>query len=375
LRVLHLDIPTPDQFRRLGEVRADFCVSIYLRTTPLSQQADAMRIEFANLAREAASQVAAAGPARGRLAMLEEHLQDLVDDAGFWTLQASSLAVLATPDAIRTFRLANALRPQVQVSDRFHLKPLLRAITFPHVALVLALSENGVRLIEVLPEGPPIEIRVPDMPRDAASSVGKASINDRSHSQRIHGSEGKKVRLAQYARQVDAALRPVLAQLHAPLFLAASDPMASIFRAVSTAAELQPGAIAGSPDRTADAALAAEARRGLDALYARDIADFHALFDRRRGEGRATTDLSDAARAAAFGAVDRMLVDIDATLPGTYDPATGAFTLAGHEGADSYGVVDAVAAQALATGARVLGVRQADIPGQAGLAAVLRYPV
>lgn len=373
--MLHLDIPTPEQFRRLAELRADFCVSITMRTTPLSQQADAMRIEYGNLARDAAAQVAAANPARGRLPALEEHLQDLVDDAEFWALQAESLCVLATPDSIRTFRLANRLNAQVEVSDRFHMKPLLRAITFPHVALVLALSENAVRLLEVLPEGPPVEIRVPGMPRDAASSVGKASINDRSHSQRIHGSEGKKVRLTQYARQVDAALRPLLAHLHAPLFLAASEPMASIFHAVSTAHDLVPGTIAASPDRTPDADLAAAARQGLDALHAKEIDAFRALFDQRRNAGRATTDLSDAARAAAFGAVDQMLVDIDETVPGTYDPATGAITLAEAASAASYGVVDAVAGQALANGGRVLGVRRADIPDGASLAAILRYPV
>lgn len=371
--MLHLDIPTPAQFRRLAAVRGDFCVSIYLRTTPLSQQADAMRIEYANLAREGAGQVAAAGPARGRLAALEEHLQDLADDDSFWAHQANSLCVLATPDAIRTFRLANRLTAQVQVSDRFHLKPLLRAVTFPHVGLVLALSENGARLIEVLPEGAPIEIRVPDMPRDAASSVGKASINDRSHSQRIHGSEGKKVRLTQYARQVEAALRPVLAHLHAPLFLAAAEPMASIFHAVSTAHGLVPGTIAGSPDRTPDAELAAAVRQALDRLYAEEIAGFARRFADRASQGRARTDLSDVARAAALGAIDTLLVDIDVTRPGTYDDSTGAFTLAEHDSAGSYGVVDAVAVQALATGARVLAVRRADIPGGGDQAAILRY--
>jgi hypothetical protein len=373
--LLHLDIPTIDQVRKLAEVRADFCVSIYLRTTPLSQNADAMRTEFANLFREAAAQVAAGHPGRGRLAALEEHIHDLLDDDEFWNFQANSLCVLATPDAIRTFRLANKLTAQAQVSDRFHLKPLLRAITFPHVGLVLALSENGARLVEVLPEGPPIEIAVPHMPRDAASAVGKASINDRSPSGRIHGAEGKKVRLTQYARKVDAALRPVLAHLHAPLFLAASEPMASIFHAVSTAHELVPGTVAGSPDRIADAELAAAGRHGLDQLYSREIADFRALFETRRSQGRATTDLSDAARAASFGAIERMLVDIDTTVPGTFDETSGTVTLAAGPGADSYGVVDALATRAMATGARVLGVRRDEIPEGKDLAAILRYPV
>ena len=283
--------------------------------------------------------------------------------------------MLATPEQVRTFRLANALLPQAEVSERFHLKPLLRAITFPHAALVLALSENATRLIEVFAEGPPVEVRVPDLPRDAASAAGRASINDRSPSGRIHGSEGKKVRLTQFARKVDAALRPMLAGLHIPLFVAGVDPLASIFRAVCSSVDLAADQIAGNADRTTDAELAAAARPLLDRLYARRLEDVRAVFEARRQEGRATTDLSDAARAAAFGAIDTLLVDIDATVPGTFDEATGRITLADAASKDSYGVVDAIAARALATGARVLAVRTADIPGGQHLAAVLRYAV
>jgi len=46
---------------------------------------------------------------------------------------------------------------------------------------------------------------------DAASAVGTASIRDRAPSGRMQGSEGQKVRLAQDARLVDPAIRPVLA--------------------------------------------------------------------------------------------------------------------------------------------------------------------
>jgi hypothetical protein len=373
--MLHLDVPTADQIRRLSEARADACVSIYLRTTPLSQEAGAMRTELANLSRDALAQAAGLNLARGRLAALEEHLHDLADDEEFWNVQANSLAVLATPDRIMAFRLANRLTPQIHVSQRFHLKPLLRAITFPHVALVLALSENGVRLLEVLPEGPPVELRVPALPRDAASAVGKASINDRSPSGRIHGAEGKKVRLTQYARKVDTALRPVLAELHAPLFLASSEPLASIFHGVSTAHDLVPGVIGATADRTPDAELADAARAGLDALYAKEVAAFKELYRSREAQGRATRDIADAGRAAALGAIDTLLIDMDEAVPGTYDETTGAVTLAAAPGPDSYGVVDAIAAQALATGAKVLAVRGRDDLAGAPLAAVTRYPV
>lgn len=145
--MLYVDIPTRSEFATLSTARADACVSIYLKTTPVTQDVASSRIEFGNLMREAQSQLQDAGFDKRRLAALLESLSDLLDDDEFWRFQANSLAVFATPDTIRAYRLANDLTSMVQVSDRFHLKPLLRAVTFPHSAFILALSENAVRLV------------------------------------------------------------------------------------------------------------------------------------------------------------------------------------------------------------------------------------
>ena len=373
--MLHVDIPTLSEFKMLSGVRADACISVYLKTTPLSQEADASRIQLGNLTKDAADQLEANGFDKRRLAALREHFDDLAEDDEFWRLQANSLAVLATPDSICTFRLANTLSPMVQVSDRFHLNPLLRAITFPHSAFVLALSENAVRLVEVFPELAPVTVNIDRLPKDAASAVGKSTLNDRSPSGRIHGSEGQNVRFAQYSRHVDAALRPLLAGRDTPLILAATGRLASVYRSVNTYPNLLSEGIEDSPDRISNGNLAEAAQRILDAAYRKEIVDLKGLYETRAGQGRATTDLSDAARAATYGAVEALLVDIDTVVPGIVDDETGAISFADKSGASSYGVIDEIARRALASGAKVLAVRKSDLPGQSGLAAILRYAV
>jgi hypothetical protein len=69
------------------------------------------------------------------------------------------------------------------------------------------------------------------------------------------------------------------------------------------------------------------------------------------------------------------MFDIDEIIPGTVDETDGRVTFADGAGARTYGVVDEIAGRALLTGARVLAVRKADIPGRAHLAAILRYAV
>jgi hypothetical protein len=369
--MLHVDIPSLADLKALASHRRDICVSIYLRTTPTHETAGD-RIELKNLAKEAARQLEAANADKRRVAALVEQLDDLVDDDDFWRFQARSLAVLATPDSVRTFRVPNALESIVEVSDRFHLKPLIRTITFPNACFVLALSEGAVRVVEVSADLPAAPVKVDGMPKDAGSAVGRASVNDRSPSGRIQGSEGQKVLLRQFARKVDAALRPVLTGSDLPLVLAATLPLASIYRSVNTYAHLAAKGIDGSPAMLTDAQLAERARAVLDSLYRDEIASWKTLFAARDDQDRATTDIARAARAATYGAVESMLVDIDEVIPGTIDE-TGAIAFSAVPDAVDYGIVDEIASRALRSGGRVLGVRKADIPGGESLAAILRY--
>ena len=185
---------------------------------------------------------------------------------------------------------------------------------------MLALSENAVRLLEVLPSGPPVEVKVPGLPKDAASAAGKSTLNDRSPSGRIQGSEGQKVRLTQYARKVDAAIRPVLAGRHTPLLLAATEPLASLYRLVNSSVDLAADTIRGNPDRTTDADLAGAARERLDQpLRRRDRRIRRPVRRPRRPSAGRRRDLAVAARAATFGAIDAILVDIDEVVIGTVD--------------------------------------------------------
>jgi hypothetical protein len=156
---LHMDIPTRAQVGRLLDHRRPASVSIYVPTDPVSD-GGAERIELGNLASEAERQLVEAGADKADVAEIREELDALVDDDEFWRYKARSLAIFATPEAATTFRLPNHLVAMVEVSDRFHVKPLLRAITFPE-ALVLALAQGSVRLIEVAPNVQPAQVRVP----------------------------------------------------------------------------------------------------------------------------------------------------------------------------------------------------------------------
>jgi len=104
------------------------------------------------------------------------------------------------------------------------------------------------------------------------------------------------------------------------------------------------------------------------------VRDIRQLYGQRSAEGRALADAAEVARAATFGAVDPLLVDIDAALPGAVDDQIGAVTFAAQASGDVHDVTDEIARRAWLSDARVLAVRGADIPGGGPVAAILHLP-
>ncbi|MFN3500056.1 MAG: hypothetical protein ACK40A_16795, partial [Pannonibacter indicus] len=75
--MLYVDIPTQKDLTTLRSKRDEACVSIYLETTPLTQDIEKSRITFGNLGKDALAQLADAGLDKRRFASLSEALDDL----------------------------------------------------------------------------------------------------------------------------------------------------------------------------------------------------------------------------------------------------------------------------------------------------------
>jgi hypothetical protein len=372
--MLYVDIPTLAEIKALVRARSDACLSIFVATTPETQHVEASRIAFRNLVREGVARLRAENFDKRRLALIEAECQAISEDDEFWRFQARSLVLLATPDNVRTFRLATAVNDSVQVADRFQIKPLLRAVAFPQTAFVLALSENAAELFEVSPDSQPTPVPVPDLPKSAADAAGRASINNLSQGTRVSGREGQTLLLHQYARKVDAALRPVLRGTDLPLILASTQPLAPIFRSINSYPKLLPEGIVTSPDRLTAPEIARAARPVLDGHYRAEIDAARALYSQRDAQRRATTNIGDIGRAATAGAIESILVDIEASMSGTVSDE-GKVSLASDGGPATYDVIDELVGRAILADARFLGVRAGDVPGGAAIAATLRYPL
>lgn len=375
--MLYVDIPTVAEFRSLADRRADACVSIYVPTSPITQDTDASRIELRNLSKEAAQQLREGGFDKKRLAVFEEEIEELSYDYDFWKYQSNSLAVLATPDELHTYRLPNNLPARVEVSDRFHLAPFVRTLSFPYSTFVLALAQGSVRLVEVDEATFSAEVSVPDLPRNLSDATGRSMPMDRAPVGRLQGSEGQKTLIRQFARHVDRALRSYLAGQTQPLVLAGARPVLDTFRSVCSYPHVLGEELLGNWDHLSAAQLAEMARPVLTREYQRQIGDLYQRFLKFRMQRRTSHDLAEIARLATHGAVDTLLLDIESSISGNIDES-GAISVSTSPSARNYDLVAEIANRVLLMGGKLVGVRAADLPegsNDTAVLAILRYPL
>ncbi|MEU8898674.1 hypothetical protein [Nocardia sp. NPDC048505] len=361
--MLHTDIPTQREILALARRSGPWCVSLYTPTEVETPAPDKNRVAVENQVKTALDAVTD----KQAHAALADEFDDLLSDEDYWRFQSRTLAIFATPEQLITYRVPSRLEAATTVGERFLIQPLLRTTTFPQSAFVLALSENAVRLIEVTADQPAQDAAVAGLPANMLDYLSLPPLG-RSARGRLQGDEGRKVRIRQYCRAVDQALRGVLTGLDIPLILAATEPTAGLFRSVNTYPHLLPESIPGNPEHLSDADLAAAARTVLDEYYAAELAELRAEFELRRSDGRGVIDLADVARAATYGTVHTLFVDIDAVVAGGL-AADGSIT----DSAEEPGVLNEISRRTILSGGRVLAVRGADVPGGARAAAILRY--
>lgn len=223
------------------------------------------------------------------------------------------------------------------------------------------------------PDLPPTRIKVDDLPSDVASAVGKPSIAACAPSRRLQGSEGQKVRLHQYARQIDRALQSLLHGLDVPLILAArqSRSPASTDRSTRTptcSSRVCPGIrmpppTPNSPPVPATCSTTSPRNSCVPSMSSTPCGS-------RRG-ARSSMSRRSLARRPSAPSIRCWWTSTD--VPGEVDDHSGAVAFGTATAGGVHDVADEIARRAWSSGARVLAVRANEIPGQGPVAAVLRY--
>lgn len=344
------------EFLRLAGERG-VCVSIYLPTTPLTQEAQGDRIALKNLAKEAMAQAEAIADKRAIRAM-EAQLLDLEHDDEFWEFQAHGLAVLVTPEKLRTYRLAHKVEPIAAVSDRFHLKPLIPALR-PLSAYVLALAQKSVILYEFTPSRELHVVDVPNLPKDFSDATHRTQQRDGAPARRLQGEEGARILNTQFVRAVEKAVHAEVSGSMMPVVLVSTRETQAIYRSLNRYDLLADESIDSSPESMVEEDLKCQLVPIVSSLRQQRIQRWVDDFHRFEAASRVSTDLAAIAKLASRGQVSALLVDADAVRNGTLS-SDGDLTLADQASAQTYDIIDEIVTRVLEMGGDILAVRKDD---------------
>jgi hypothetical protein len=391
IKAWRMDTLSRDELRILIEQPAGSCVSLFLpimRAEPARQQ-NPIRLE--HLLGQAKNRLHTRGLSLAATQALLAPAWQLVEDHFFWEHQSDGLAIFATPELVRVYRLPLAFEELLIVDERLHITPLLPLFSGDGQFFVLALSLKGVQLLQ----GTHYTVRPIALP-DVPTSLEDALKYDEFAKQPqwhpgvpgrggargaiFHGQGARDGRLAKeeigrYFQQVDHGVGRALHEERAPLLLAGVAYLLPIYREVNTYAHLVEEGIPGNPDDLQSSELHARAWAIVVPRFAlaREVAVEHYRQLTGTHPALASSYLRAIVPASYAGRIDTLFVATGQRQWGAFDPVGGALTL--HDPAEPHDseLLDLAAIQTILHGGTVYALAPEQMPELVPLAAIFRY--
>lgn len=382
-----------EELKTLAEQSKGPCVSIYMPTVSGGAEVQQNPIRFKNLMREAEERLVVQGMRKTEAVELLTPAQQELDKDEFWQNQNDGLAVFIAPGLFRYYCLPSTFEELVVVSDQFHLKPLLPALTGDGQFYVLALSQQNIRLIECTRHSAK-EIELEDVPKnideallyDETAQDGQFRIstskggtsNPFQHSGTFHG-QGSPDRdkhqedILQFFHAVDRGLQKYLCNKRAPLVLAGVEYLFPLYREANAYNHLLDEGITGNPELSEPEDLQAKAWEIVEPLFSQAKQEAIDHYKELTPTGRASNDVKEVVSAAFYGRVEELFVAVGVQQWGTFNPDTSTIDIHSDAEPGDRDLLDAAAVQTILNGGTVYAVDPEKVPDKAPVAAVFRY--
>ncbi len=381
------------ELKTLLVTRPSQCISLFLPTSRAGAGTQQAPIRLKNLLRKAEERLTQNGAREADARELLEPARKLLDDSPFWSHQSDGLAIYSAPGIFYHYQLPYQIKEHCVVGNRFYIKPLLPVLSGDGRFYVLALSQNGVRLLQGT-RYTVAEVTLEDAPHNLAEAIGpvererQLQYHTRSSGQGgrgaaiFHGQSEPtalvKQDLTQFFRQVDRELCELLGNERAPVVLAGVDYLHPLYRQISKYARVLDQGIIGNPDDLNPKELHARAWAIVEPIFLKAQRDAADAYRERAGSNRASNRIEQIAPAAYQGRVDRLFVATDAEQWGAFDPDRAQITLSEQPGEQDIDLHDFACIYTLLHGGTVFAVDRDHLPDQAAqtqtaIAAIFRH--
>jgi hypothetical protein len=371
------------ELRDLATLAEKPCVSLFLPAESDGFDVQRGSARFQNLLRDAENQLAEAGWWRpDAIEWLKP--AHAIDQPGFWHLQRGGLAVFIAPNYCRHYALPINFEEKVMIGDRFHLSPLIPALTGDGRFFILAFGQNRIRLFLCSPDSMS-EVELEEMPQALQIALQNQDYEDQIEQRHLIKTQAatppqKQIQEIQdaivgYCQQINTGLNNLLRGERSPLILAGIQYVASIYRKTNTYPSLLSQTIGGNPDIMKPSLLHQEALQIVRPHFLQVRQEAAERYRALTVSEQASGKLQDVIPAAFRQQVDTLFVSTEAEQWGRYNPEGDRVQLHSTAQPDDINLLEAAMLQTLIGGGRVYQVEPQRMPERTSLAAIFRYPL
>ena len=383
-----MNVISPNDLRQLAKMTGEYVASIYM---PASVGAENRQnpVRFKNLVRAAGQKMRGRNIGEPAIQKMTVSALTLLEQVELWQELAHGLAAFVSRDRLHAWPLPFACAESCFVSQHPHLLPLVPWVTSDAPYFVLAISQNGVRLLKGT-RAAIEEVAVPNLPANLSEALhydtrqptvqvhtGQPQLRGKE-SAVYHGQGGEadvaKDELAAYFREVDRAVDTFLSRHTEPLVFAGVDYLFPIYQSVNSYPQLVANPLPGNPELLSPAQLGERAWPLVEAAAADSIRVEVEKYWSAAGHGRTLDELDRILPAAQAGAIETLFVAPNAQLQGRYLSRSDTIRLDDPPKGDSEDLLNLTAVLVLQSDGQVESMDADRIPGGGPTAAILRYP-
>lgn len=380
---------TNEQLKQLSGPRESLCLSVYLPTHRRGAEVQQDPIRLKNALKAAKAQLKELGVTEEQIDELVKPVVEIAEEdasSDFWQHQSDGLAILSSADELMLFQLPVQFDELVAVSDRFALKPLIRAVTTDRPFHIVAVSRKKVRVFCGSPDSL-TEEHFDDIP-EGLSDIGgeddeqkghnRHSVNVRTGGEDSSVAHGHKERddkadLQQYFRSINDAIGDHLRSHASYVVFAGVEELFPYFREEFDCCEVLEDFVSGNYDQAATNDLHEKAWPIVQSKQLATIKSEVAQYAEVSQTERGISDLPSILNAAHQGQIGVLLLTGKQQNYGTCDSNGMLESQDQAASASTYDLLDVAALKVLEADGRVVFVDEDALDSQA--AAVLRYTV
>lgn len=313
--------------------------------------------------------------------------KEIGQDRIFWNNTADGLAILSNGKECIVYKLQRQVEELALVSDRFHIKPLIRYFQSSDRYHLLGLDMKYFTLYEGNRYGFEEVDLDPDIPRSLEEVLGEdqtepylnpGAYGGAGATPMFHGHGGRKdeidIDTQRYFRYVDKfVLDNYSNPMKIPLILVALDEHHGLFNNISHNSFLLSDGVKQDYKSLDLDQLKKSAWEIIEPFYLEKTKKLVDNYKVQRSKFLGSDDVSEVSRAVVENRVDTVLLEADKFIQGRINKETGELIREDTSGSDYDNVLDEIAKMVLENKGEVLVLPKERMPSTSGLAAIYRF--